>query len=680
MSRAQSSMLIVAIALLGESLSAQPTAELLSAKQPIAFQPVSDSFRPTPDAAYKAAGVDHTILLSAAGDLALYLPGFGAPALHIAMLGGRANPAIAPEEPLSGTAFEYIGNDRSKWRAVIPLYARLRYRDVYPGIDLIYHGNQGQYEFDFVVKPGSDPRNIRMALRGAAGVQKTAAGDLLFSSATASISMTRPIAYQSVAGQRRNINATYQVLSTSLGPQSTTVVSIELGNYDPTAPLVIDPVLVWTIYPKPPGYVGNDSAGKAVAVGTDGNVWVTGWQWSGTSGSSNKHNGYLAKLTPDGQILRRGSFGGYSCQVVGDPYGDEAYGMVADSSGGVWVVGWTSCDDFPIANAHQPTRAGNRDAFVLHFPINADYLISSTFLGGSSEEIAYGVGINNASGEIWVTGRTGSQQFPLVGWNGGYGGGLYDAFVSRYNSAGQLNFSRFLGGGGDDTGYNVAVDPYGNAYFVGMTFSSNFPLANATQWSHGGNSDAFVTKLNSSGGIVFSTFLGGSGIENAFGVAVDSSQHIWIGGRTGSTNFPLQYSLLPYRGGPTDAFVSRYVFNGSGYGYDFGTYLGGSDSEVVYGLGIDPWGRVWISGQTFSYNWPVTPDAFQSTRPGSYAGFLSRIDYYGWYSYGFGSYFPEGDPVGYQASRLAIAPDGTIYVTGDRYGYNRGMWLTKVSP
>jgi hypothetical protein len=244
-----SSMLIIAIALLGGPLSAQPTAVLLSAKQPVAFQPVSDFVRPTSDAAYKAAGVDHTILLSAAGDIDLYLPGFGAPALRIAMLGGKPNPAIAPEELLAGTAFEYIGNDRSKWRAMIPLYARLRYRDVYPGIDLVYHGNQGQYEFDFFVKPGSDPGNIRMALRGAAGVQKTAAGDLVLSSATTSISMTRPMAYQAVAGQRRNVNATYEVLSTSLGPQSTTVVSIELGNYDPTAPLIIDPVLVWTIYP-----------------------------------------------------------------------------------------------------------------------------------------------------------------------------------------------------------------------------------------------------------------------------------------------------------------------------------------------------------------------------------------------------------------------------------------------
>jgi hypothetical protein len=110
------------------------------------------------------------------------------------------------------------------------------------------------------------------------------------------------------------------------------------------------------------------TARPSVAVGTTAREGHR-LEWSGTSGSSNKHNGYLAKLTPDGQILRRGSFGGYSCQVVGDPYGDEAYGMVADSSGGVWVVGWTSCDDFPIANAHQPTRAGNRDDSSCIFPI-----------------------------------------------------------------------------------------------------------------------------------------------------------------------------------------------------------------------------------------------------------------------------------------------------------------------
>jgi hypothetical protein len=681
-SKYKSTIAVAAIVIFCGDLLAQPRADDLSARQPLAFQAVSQAFRPAADTAYEEVGIDHTILLSAQGDLELRLPSAGAlPALHIGVLGARENPILAPEEQLSGTAFEYIGNDASKWRRDIPLYAKLRYSGIYPGIDLVYHGTQGQLEFDFVVNPGSDPRTIRIALRGAAGAQETTSGGLLMSSSAASISLGRPVAYQSVAGQNRNINASYRLLSTSPGAQAVTEVAVDLGAYDPSVPVVIDPIINWTIYPKPPGLIGNDSSGKAVAVGTDGNVWVAGWQWYSYSGNANQHSGYLAKLTPDGQILRRGRFGGYSCEVVGDPYGDEALGMAADTSGGAWVVGWTSCSDFPTANAYQPNRAGNRDAFVVHFPINADYLISSTFLGGASEEIAYGVGVNNASGEVWVTGRTGSTGFPLLGWYGGYGGGTYDAFASRYNGAGQLVFSRFLGGSSDDTGYNLAVDPYGNAYLVGMTFSSNFPLANATQWSSGGNSDAFVTKLDGGGNMLFSTFLGGSGIENAFGIAADSSQNIWVGGRTGSTNFPLLNPLLSaYRGGPSDAFISRYVFNGSGYTYDFGTFMGGSDNDVVYGLGIDPSGRVWISGQTFSYNWPCTPDAFQSTRPGTYAGFLSRIDYYGWYSYGFGSYFPQGDPVGYQASRLAIDSSGVVYITGDRYGYNLGMWLTKVTP
>ena len=381
-------------------------------------------------------------------------------------------------------------------------------------------------------------------------------------------------------------------------------------------------------------------------------------------------------------MLAQGRFGGYSCSVVGNPYGDEVFGMVADTSGGVWVVGWTSCSDFPTVNPYQASLAGNRDAFVTHFAPSATSLLSSTYLGGASEEIAYGIGINKGTGDVWVTGRTGSTGFPLVGWYGSYGGGTYDAFLSKYNSSGQLVFSRFLGGSGDDTGYNAAVDPNGNAYVVGMTYSSNFPLMNSLQ-GYAGNADAFVTKTDSTGAISFSTFLGGSNLDTAFAVGVDSGQNIWVGGRTGSSNFPLMHPLLSaYRGGPSDAFVSRYQYTGSGYAYDFGTYLGGSDNDVVYGLGLDPSGRAWISGQTFSYNWPVTADAWTTTRPAAYAGFLSRIDYNGggWYVYGFGSYFPDGDPAGYEASRLAIDPFGTIYITGYRYGYNLGLWLTKVTP
>lgn len=227
---------------------------------------------------------------------------------------------------------------------------------------------------------------------------------------------------------------------------------------------------------------------------------------------------------------------------------------------------------------------------------------------------------------------------------------------------------------------NAATDPWGNAYFIGSTSSNNFPLLNSLQ-SYAGSEDVFVAKFDSGGTLLFSTYLGGSGIDQGFAIATDSGQNIWVGGRTASSsNFPLASALLPFRGGPSDAFLSRYVWSGSSYSYGFGTYLGGDDNDVIYGLGIDPWGRVWVSGFTASSNWPCTFDAFQSTRPDAYAGFISRIDGAWPYTYSFGSYFPVGSPAGFIASRLAIAPTGDVYVTGDRYGYLYGAWLSRITP
>ena len=215
-----------------------------------------------------------------------------------------------------------------------------------------------------MLRPGSDPKAIRLALAAAAPLTQTAAGvgpaalaadgGLTVSSAVAAVSLGRPHSYQVISGQRRDVATSYQLISGSAGSQTTAELSFDVGAYDSSTTMVIDPTIIWKIYPKPPGIIGDDSEGKAVAVATDGNVWVAGWQWSGSSGTSNSHTAYLATRDPNGNVLAQGRFGGYSCSVVGNPYGDEVFGMVADTSGGVWVVGWTSCSDFPTVNPYRP--------------------------------------------------------------------------------------------------------------------------------------------------------------------------------------------------------------------------------------------------------------------------------------------------------------------------------------
>ena len=376
--------------------------------------------------------------------------------LRLGFVGANPKPVIEGLEPLGGHSNYFLGNDPAKWRTGIPHYGRVRVKELYPGIDLVLYGNPQQLEYDFVVAPGADPGQIRLSLSGAEAVRLDAAGDLVLDLPGGTLTQRAPTVYQDHDGERRLVEGGYRLLSPS-EEQSGAVPELAFA---PNTPALI------------------------------------GFQ--------------VAAYDPDAAL-------------VIDPE-----------------------------------------------------LVYSTYLGGSDDDHGYDIAVD-AAGNAYVTGATWSSDFPTANaLYPSYGGGDWDAFVAKLNADGTaLVYSTYLGGSGTDHGYGIAVDGAGNAYVTGDTGSLDFPTANALYPNIGGTADAFVTKLNADGtALVYSTFLGGGGVENGYGIAVDAAGNALVTGRTGSPDFPIANALYPAQVGGFDAFVAKLDANGTALVYS--TYLGGS--------------------------------------------------------------------------------------------------------
>jgi len=300
-------------------------------------------------------------------------------------------------------------------------------------------------------------------------------------------------------------------------------------------------------------------------------------------------------------------------------------------------------------------------------------LIYSTYLGGSGPDEPFGITVD-ASGSAYVTGWTASSNFPTT--KGALqttpGGGYDDAFVTKLSPTGSaLVYSTYLGGKSYDEAHGIAVDASGNAYVTGFTYSSNFPIvAGAHQSALGGYDDAFVSKLNPTGtALIYSTYLGGSGYDEGHGIAIDSSGNAYVTGFTYSSNFPTTRGVLQTtaRGG-FDAFVTK--LNATGSTLLYSTYLGGSNDDFAYGIAVDSSGNAFVTGKTYSSNFPTTAGAFQ-TKPGISGGyddaFVVKLNPAGsalvYSTYLGGSGHDAG-------AAIAIDALGDAAVTGDTYSTN----------
>jgi hypothetical protein len=583
--------------------------------------------------------------------------------VRMQLVGGNSLAKVSASGQLPGKSNYFLGNDPGKWRSDVAHYARVSYQDVYPGVNLAFHGAQRQTEFDFVVAPGANPAPIGFHFTGAQGMKTDDSGNLVISSTAGDVLLHKPVAYQELNGARQAVDARFVL-------RANHQVSFELGNYDRSRELVIDPSVSYA-YSTYLGGSGNDE-GQGIAFDSTGAAYVTGQTASanfpGASNSlSGTANAFVTKIAPDGSSLD------YSTYIGGTgSTGDSGNAIAVNETSGVaYVAGGTSSTNFPFtAGAFQKTLNGTTNAFVCELGPTGTRTYC-TYLGGSGIDAALGIALaTDSSGDVYAVGKTSSTDFPTLSPlpNQAAGG-----FVTRLNSSGSaLVYSTYLGAAAGDFANAVAVDSSGKVYVAGQTSSSSFyATPGAFQTANGGLYDAFVTVINAAGnGYVYSTFLGGSGNDEAYGIAVDSLGDAYVTGATISTDFPVKSALQSY-GGNTDAFVTK--LNPSGSALVYSTYLGGGQFDSGGSIAVDGSNNAYVTGQTDSTAPTPFPTvgATQSTLGGGFDAFVSEINSTG--SALIFSTYLGGSGVEDNGNLGAIAVDSAganIYVTGNTASTN----------
>ena len=607
--------------------------------------------------------------------------------VRLKLLGTNPETEVAGAGKLQGVSNYYIGKDPTKWRTNVPTYAQVRYRGIYPGVDLLYYGNEGRLEHDFVVAPGADPQAIAMEIQGGEGVEETSAGDLRLKTDSGDLSLLKPTVYQLVNHDRRKIPAKYVVA----GKQ----VRFQVGEFDHALPLIIDPVLMYSTL------LGgsNFDSGFAIALDNSRNAYVAGQTTSSdfplknaidsVHGAINvdRYVAFVSKFNSDGSAMIYSTFLGGDISVDARPAYTGAAGIAVDSTGAAYVTGTTAVADFPIKNAYQPESGGADDAYVTKLSSSGS-LIFSTYVGGAGDDQGHAIAIDK-SGNSYITGRA-TGNFPATNHFPSNAITYPETFVTKLNANGNgLIYSDILG---SSYGSGIAVDLSGNAYITGSA-SAAFPVFSAFQPKFGGGAaDAFVTKISPSGDyLLYSTFLGGNANEGGSSIAVDSSGDAYIAGTiyrgdVTECTFPITWNAfqrrcLGYNGG----FITKLRPSG---GLLYSTYFGGGYEDWIYAIAVDQYRTAYIAGTTRSSGFPL----FASLRPAldQDQGFVATLVPSGelgksihYYSTTIGAQLP-GEPWSGGTNLLGIAIDSALnaYVTGSttyvNYPTTRGAFQTSL--
>jgi hypothetical protein len=575
----------------------------------------------------------------------------GTGSLGMRFVGGAKSPDLEGADRLPGVTNYLIGSNPADWRVGIQSYARVRYSEVYPGIDVVFHGDRGSLEYDLVVMPGADPRAVRLAFDGAESVNLDGTGRLLIEGPGGRLTQDPPTAYQLVDGQRHEVDSRFATDAAGR-------VSFELGSYDSAVSLVIDPVIGYSTFL---GGEHSDIA-NAVAVDSAGSVYVTGETDStmfplrnpfdptiggGTCGFGFPcRDAFVAKLNPAGTKLAYATY-------LGGNSDDMGLGIAVDAEGSAYVTGNTSSTNFPTQNAIQPAFGGGTcsetgcigDAFVTKLGPTGTSPVYSTYLGGAGNDQGNGIAVG-ADGQAAVAGVTQSGNFPTRKAFQPSIAGVRDGFVSKLAAAGtSFQYSTYLGG--HETGFDlvesaraVALDAQGSAYVTGETTAPDFPLRSPFQDVCVGcdtaRSDAFVAKLQPTGrALVYSTYLGGftdegsMGHEQGLGIAVGPGNEAFVAGFTSSRDFPVTPGAFQGTFGEGDdgvggdGFVTR--FSAAGAALRYSTYLGGQHNDVAQAIAVDSGGQAHLTGYTNSDNFP-TRAPLQADLLGQYDAFVSTLN------------------------------------------------------
>lgn len=577
--------------------------------------------------------------------------------LSMKLLGANPESSATGQERLEKKSNYLLGRDPKKWRTNIPNYSVIRFRNIYPGIDLLYHGSHGQLEYDFVVAPGSNPAVIKMEIVGADSLEIDEYGDLLMNIGGALLRQVAPTIYQQTGGVRKSVSGGYRL-------DKRGQITFRIGPYDDAIPLIIDPVLVYSTY------LGGSGADESAAIATDveGNAYVVGTTDSVNFPSSTgayqsisrgAKEVFVTKLKPNGTGVV------YSTYLGGD-LKDIGYCIAVDGTGSVYVTGTTSSANFPTTTgAMQTANGGGTDAFVAKLNPTGSALVYSSYLGGSGNEEGFGIAVNS-SGNAYLTGITASTNFTTTsGVMQGTLAGPTDAFVTKLNPNGtSAIFSSYLGGGGAEIGFWIALDAEGSHAFVtGVTDSTNYPTTiGALQTFAAGGNDGFVTKVNGTGTMAtYSTLIGGAATDAGLCVAVDWSGNAFVTGLTESANFPVIAGAIQETngGGASDAFALR--VNTSGSALIYSTYLGGSGADVGAGIALDYSGNAHVTGTTNSSNFVQPAGVTPPSLAGSDDAFLLLVDKNGT---ALSYYTNLGGAQAEESFGIAVRLAGDTYVTG----------------
>jgi hypothetical protein len=620
--------------------------------------------------------------------------------VRMKLVGANRSAQVRGVDELPGKSNYFRGNDPTKWRTNVPTYARVEYIQVLPGVDLVYYGNSGQLEYDFVIAPGASPRAIHMSVEGAEKVEVTPGGDLQVCLHDINLYLKKPTISQMHGHERRDIEGGYRL-------EGANKVSFRVGAYDASEPLVIDPVLTYATYLA--GMSSDFATGIQVDVA--GNTYLTGETQSSDfpPGPPNTSSGrafgdvFVTKINFAGTAVVFTTFLSGSNLDVGNA-------LALDPSGNIYVTGETASPDFPIVNPLHSTCNNCPNAvhgFVTKLDPSGSTLVYSTFIAGSGNETGYAI-TADSGGNAYVAGVTKSQDFPTTP------GALQpspgdpvsacqiqafdtcgDGFAAKIKPDGSaFVYATYLGGSLYDHVSGIAVDASGNAYVTGRTYSQNFPTTSGAFVSNCDPTNVcntlylnpFVTKLNATGSaVIYSSYLtGSSSFADSYGsgISVDASGNAYVTGTTGAANFPttagaFQQQCVKDSSGfcITSAFVSK--FNATGSSLVYSTRIGGNGGESGSAIVVDAAGNAFIAGTTGSTDFPlVAPveSCLNGTPPVVSSGFLTELNPQG--SAPVYSTCIGGGLIRVLAGALAVDSEGAVYLTGGLQRIQRDLPTT----
>jgi hypothetical protein len=593
-------------------------------------------------------------------------------AIRLRLEGANPEPQIHGSDRLPTRVNYFTGSDPKNWHTDIPAYARVKYAGIYPGVDLVFYGNQRRLEYDFVVAPGADPNAIRLKIDGAKKMRVNSRGDLVLSVAGGQVELQKPLIYQQLNGEKREIAGKFVIAADHR-------VRFAVANYDRSQPLILDPILNYSTYL---GGSGDDGA-FGIALDSAGDAFVAGLTTSidfpaganagiGTNPNPNAGASFVAELNPSGTQLL------YTSYLVGTTTTgfDGATSVAVDSTGKVYVTGVTAAAGFPSKNPlpyAANTTSGTCFVTKLDPTVSGNgSLLFSTYLGGTGGDLANGIAVD-ANGNAYVVGQTFSTDFPTSSApNAAYqpafnplnvNNASGSAFLSKINTTNfTLVYSTYLSGNaanaanasgpgiGGDIANGVTVDASNDAYIVGATTSNNaanFPSsANANQTAPPAANvlaSAFVSKINTAGNgaasLVYSTYIAGSGQEQGFGIALGSNNVAYVTGLADSNDFPFTAGAFDTSGAGAGgkAFVALVDTTNTVVGnpltaFRYATFLGGGNGDIGYGIRVDSSGNAYVVGTTTSPNFPGTNagtllGGFQTTIPNPSFGspFIAKL-------------------------------------------------------